>query len=191
MCLFNTKARWGFVTKFFHWGILLLILAAYLLAEGEFPFDLNMSGKEIMALHFSIGISVLCLGVLRIVWRLVNKTPELPKNTTKPAKIAMGVTYGFMYLLTILIPITGYIMVGAEGHTISMFNSFDIPNLIANNRAAAKVFEDVHETMFNVLLFFVLIHTAAALLHGFVLRDGILRRMMPFAGCCGKCTKNS
>jgi cytochrome b561 len=40
--------------------------------------------------------------------------------------------------------------------------------------------EEVHEVLFVALLTVAAIHVAAALYHHFVLKDGVLRRMLPF-----------
>jgi cytochrome b561 len=39
--------------------------------------------------------------------------------------------------------------------------------------------EEAHEILFNVLVGLALLHVAAALVHHFVKRDNILRRMLP------------
>jgi cytochrome b561 len=39
----------------------------------------------------------------------------------------------------------------------------------------------VHEQLFNILVAFAVLHIAAALKHHFVLKDDVLRRMLPQA----------
>jgi cytochrome b561 len=50
---------------------------------------------------------------------------------------------------------------------------------MARDKDLAHLFHDLHEMSATVLLALIALHTTAALFHGFVLRDGVLRAMLP------------
>src|SRR5580658_7814148 len=82
MSLRNTTRRWGAVAQLLHWLIVALIIAQVTLASlaDDAP-PLRRLG--LLAYHKSIGITILALAVLRLAWRWINPTPELP-DTLSP-----------------------------------------------------------------------------------------------------------
>jgi cytochrome b561 len=62
-----------------------------------------------------------------------------------------------------------------------LFGWFQFPALIGENHDLHETLEDVHEVLFNALLVVTVVHVAAALYHHFMLKDGVLRRMLPFS----------
>lgn len=56
---------------------------------------------------------------------------------------------------------------------------FTIPSLAPGNKALITLIENLHGTFANVLLIAAGLHALAGLVHHFVLRDNVLRRMLP------------
>jgi cytochrome b561 len=50
---------------------------------------------------------------------------------------------------------------------------------MARSKEMTQLFHDIHETTATALLVLVGLHVCAALFHGIVLRDGVLRSMLP------------
>ena len=176
----NTAAGWGAVSKFLHWIIVLLIITQYVLAEVADEMPLGFGKFETYARHKSIGITILGLAVLRLFWRWLNPTPELP-NTLKPYErfLARAVHFG-LYGFLFAQPITGWIMSNAENFPVSYFGWFTLPDLVAPDKAFGDFMEEVHETIFKCMLVLASLHVAAALKHHFWLKDDVLKRMLPF-----------
>jgi cytochrome b561 len=55
-----------------------------------------------------------------------------------------------------------------------------VPAWFAADKATSHVFKTLHELGAWVLLALIVIHAAAALFHGLILRDGVLQRMLPW-----------
>jgi cytochrome b561 len=54
-----------------------------------------------------------------------------------------------------------------------------VPMLAADNAAAGKTIDGLHQAMEWALLVMIGIHVAAALAHIFIYRDRIMQRMLP------------
>jgi cytochrome b561 len=72
-------------------------------------------------------------------------------------------------------------MSSAANYPVTLFGWFQFPALIGENHELHEVLEEVHELLFTLLLVVAAVHIAAALYHHFILRDSVLRRMLPFA----------
>jgi cytochrome b561 len=53
------------------------------------------------------------------------------------------------------------------------------PPLLAKNNALAETLTDFHGTVATIILILAGLHAAAALVHHFIMRDGVLARMVP------------
>jgi cytochrome b561 len=183
--------RYGKVAMAFHWVIALLVIAN--IALGLYMGDLPRGDPNkfmIVQLHKSIGLTVLLLSVLRLAWRLMNPAPALPRSMHPAMKLAARATHYLFYALIIFIPLTGWIMVSASplGNGTSFFGLFVLPNLPFFAGQTREQLHPVHELWesFHVYLAWsaivlVPIHVAAALFHHFLLRDDVLKRMLPGA----------
>ena len=61
----------------------------------------------------------------------------------------------------------------------TLFMLLKIPAFDPGNTALRKFVEDLHSWAANILLIVAGLHAAAALLHHFVFKDDVLRRMLP------------
>jgi len=176
----NTAVRWGTVSKFLHWIIVLLIITQYVLAEVAEDLPLGLQKFETYARHKSIGITILGLAVLRLLWRWLNPTPELP-GTLKPyERFLARVTHFGLYVFLFAQPLTGWIVSNAENFPVSYFGWFTLPDLVAPDKEFGEFMEKVHGTIFKCMLVLATLHIAAALKHHFWLKDDVLKRMLPF-----------
>lgn len=84
---------------------------------------------------------------------------------------------------TITLPLIGTISLISRGEPLFVYGLFEIPSPItALARADQRSVKEVHETLSNALLILAGLHAAAGLLHHWVLRDRVLKRMWPFGG---------
>ena len=58
------------------------------------------------------------------------------------------------------------------------FDWFTIPKLVPGVAELKKTIEELHGSFANFLLLLAGLHALAALVHHYVLRDGVLRRML-------------
>jgi cytochrome b561 len=142
-----------------HWAIAGLIMANYLISEGmEEAFDGMMEGGAVTGFtprfHVWAGVAVLVLVVLRLFVR--KASAELHEAPVGLAEILALWGHRALYLLMFAVPALG---------AISWFGGID---------ATAGL----HVIAMNVMMILVLGHAAMALFHQYVVRDGLLLKMM-------------
>ena len=85
-----------------------------------------------------------------------------------------------LYALLVAIPLSGVLMMAAKGRIFEVFGLFTMPPLMQLDRSLVHSLEEIHEVLANLMIGLVGLHTLAALMHQFVLKDGVMRRMLPF-----------
>lgn len=182
----NSKARYGLVALGLHWLIAIAIIA--MLALGIYMTDLpNSPWKfELYQLHKSIGITILVASLLRLGWRLANPPPPLPPAMPALEALAAKAAHAGFYLLMLGLPLSGWMMVSASVWNIPtrIFGLFELPHLpwfatLADKKPVEDVLKEVHETAGWLMIALLAVHVAAALRHHILLKDDILRRMLP------------
>ena len=183
MRLGNSTERWGAVSMLLHWLVAVLVFA--LLAAGfVMESGLIQDRTTLFALyqaHKSFGLLVLVLAALRLVWRLFFPVPILP-GTLKPwEKRLAGVTHIALYGLLFAQPLVGWLMVSASPLQIPTvaFGVIEVPHLIGPDKVTENALKAVHGLLAWALMAVVALHLVAALKHHLVLRDDVLRRMLP------------
>src|SRR6187397_328689 len=175
----NTTHAWGSLSKAFHWLIVLLIINQWLIAERADELK-GLAKLEALAWHKSFGMTVLMLAVLRLVWRLMNPTPELATETKPWERVLAKISHALLYALIFAMPLTGWMMSSAKNYPVSWFRLFQFPDLVAPAEQTFHRMHDVHHLLFNVLVGVALLHVAGALKHHFIDRNDVLKRMLPF-----------
>jgi cytochrome b561 len=180
MPLRNTLTDWGSLARALHWVIAVLLVVQFALAwtADEMPEE-SADRLTLIARHVSFGISVLALALVRILWRFGNPTPAPPAGARRWETIASHATHGILYLLLLVIPISGLLMSAAHGDPVSWFG-LQLPSLVSKGAAIGRPAHETHEVLGNVMLVVVGLHVLAALKHHFIARNDVLRRMRPW-----------
>ena len=179
MPLKNTRDQWGSISKLLHWLVVLLILAmAWIgLTMGDLP---NGPDKiATYALHKSIGITILVLVLLRLGWRLYAGAPApVPGTPSWQDKIA-SLTHWALYALLLAMPISGWVVNSSSGFPLQWFGLVNLPAIAGRDQELHELAENMHETLFWILITLVVLHAAAAFYHHLFQRDATLARMLP------------
>jgi cytochrome b561 len=158
-----------------------LIIIQYVLALMADDLPLGLKKLGLLARHKSFGITILMLAVVRLGWRLANREhPPLPDDLKPYERRLAHFTHVGLYILIFLQPLTGWIMSSAHKYPVSWFGLFQLPDLVAPNRALSDVLVTVHGALAWAIVVIVALHVLGALKHQFVLKDDTLRRMLPF-----------
>ncbi|MFZ5724344.1 MAG: cytochrome b [Pseudomonadota bacterium] len=178
MLLKNTEQRWGLVAQLFHWSMFLLIAGAWFAVESHEDFPKGSAERaEWMALHKALGVTIFALVWFRLAARLTQSSPA-PSGAAWQRRLAWA-THAALYLLMILMPLTGLLASQFGGKPVAWFGLFEIPVWVTEDRERAKQIMEVHEAGWSLLLTLIVLHAGAALYHQLVLKDGLLRRMLP------------
>jgi cytochrome b561 len=141
-----------------HWVIALLIPLAWLSSGGaEEALDAIEDGAAAPGFvpHVALGMAILALAILRLIVRLRRGVPEAPGAAGSLPVKAADWGHRLIYLLMIAVPLGGMSI---------WFGGMD------NG--------DIHGFFANVLMIVVLGHAFVALYHHYVVKDGLIRRMM-------------
>lgn len=163
MNLLNTRSAYGLVSRALHWVIVLAIVAQWLLAEAnEDSSPIPASSLDALTLHQSIGLMVLLLAFVRLSWRFVNVTPAWPDDM-RTYEIAMARAVHFLfYVLLFAIPMAGWALSSVEDEPLRFFNWFEVPRFVLGEE---DTLEEIHETLFNILVALAVLHLIGAAKH--------------------------
>jgi cytochrome b561 len=176
----GSKTRYNAVAQGFHWVIAALIVTQFTLAWLADDLPLGVHKLALLARHKSFGMTVLMLAVLRLLWRLFNRPPELPAGMSKIEIILAKGTHALFYILLFAMPLTGWLMSSAKNYSVSWFGRFTWPNLIGPNERAYDALKTIHQSLSWLLFAVAILHILAALKHHFWNKDDVLTRMLPF-----------
>jgi cytochrome b561 len=155
----NVKTTVGYsgIQIALHWGIALLILLAWLSAEGaEEALEAAEDGAATgFVPHVALGLAILVLVVVRLAIRLTRGAPAAPGTPGSLQVRAAQWGHRLIYLLMIAVPLGGVSI-----WFLGMDNG------------------DIHGLFANVLLIVAFGHAVMSLYHHYVLKDGLIRRMM-------------
>jgi len=176
----NTNERWGLVQQTLHWLIVALVVAQLLVGMtlGDTSAD-DPLWQSLFPVHATIGLSILIVMLVRLGWRALNPVPVLPDSLKPWQKTLAHANHWLLYILLIGLPIGGYLMVSAYGQPVPFFGA-ELPPIIPKNQGLADTIKTLHSLGAAIIVVLVALHIAGALRHGYMLKDGVLRRMAPF-----------
>jgi len=174
----TARLQYGTIAKVFHWLIVALLLVQYAIGWLMPDIHRGMKPGAPMTFHISVGITILVLMVLRLVWRLTH--PVAPESSLSPMqRLSSEVVHWLLYALVLATTVTGWLFASYRGWGVPFFYLFPMPMLAADNAAAGKAIDGLHQALDWALLVFIVIHVVSALVHIFVYRDRIMQRMLP------------
>lgn len=126
-------------------------------------------------IHKSTGVLVFLLVWIRLIARWQTAVPALPPEYPDWVRnIAHGTTH-LMYLLMIIIPISGYAVSNVNGYGVK-FYGIPLPDLFPKNLEIADAVENFHFYSAYLFLGLIVLHILGVIFHH-VQKQEILRRM--------------
>jgi cytochrome b561 len=169
-------------TIIFHWLTAILVVLLFASAEtwGFLPRGFPLR-KGLQSLHISMGILLAAVFLLRLLWRLTRgrRLPDADRNFV--AEQASKVVHTLLYALLIGQIGLGFALRWAQAEPFLFFGLFSIPTVIPIDHALARQIEGIHDNVAWMIIILAGLHAAAALIHHYWLRDGLLNRMNPSA----------
>lgn len=173
----DTVQNYGVIAKLFHWVMALLMIGMLAMGNflGAFPKEWR---SDVFLTHKSLGLLILFLVILRIIWRFMNKTPEISHRTPFYIRYAGYAAHGLLYIGMIIMPLSGWIF-ASHKYPLTFFNWFTVPYIsAADDKWLHHLAIETHAIAGNLLIFLIGLHIVAALYHQFILRDKLINRMI-------------
>jgi cytochrome b561 len=179
--------RYSAVAILLHWvsalGVLVLIGLGLTMTHADLA---PLRQFQLYQWHKSVGITVLALTALRVLWRLTHRPPTHPAGMPARERRAAGAAHALLYLLLIGLPLTGWAVVSLSPFNIPTvlyglvpWPHLPLADLVPDPDAAEGLLKRVHALGAWFLAALLAVHVAAALRHHLLLRDDVLRRMLP------------
>jgi len=163
-----------------HWLILLLLIIQFTIGWLMPDIKRDTPVTTLIGLHFSFGILILVIAVIRLVYRLTHGEPR-PEDGVPPWQTASArIIHWLLYLLLFLVPVLGWMNASWRGMPVTAFGLFQMPRLVAAHANGWGWTGGVHMLLADyAILGLVGLHVLVALYHYFVRRDGY----------CGECCR--
>lgn len=163
-----------------HWLIAFAIIGSF--SVGLYMVDLPLSPQKlkIYSWHKWAGVTIFLCVVLRLGWRLLHRPPELPAGVPAWQRSLAAATHVLLYLLMVVVPLSGWLMSSAKGFQTVWFGVLPLPDLLTKNAELGDLLQQMHKLLNYSMAALVFAHLGAALKHHFIDRDDILARMLPF-----------
>jgi cytochrome b561 len=178
----DRPATYSGLQKMIHWVTALIVLTLipvgfYMVERGKATKFDAVTG-ELYTAHKTFGFLVLGLVVLRILVRLLHGTPAPEASLNRLQVVASEAVHGLLYLALIAVPLLGWYGASAYGAR-ALLGGLTLPEIAGKDPTLAKMVLQYHGYAAIGLVALLGAHIGAALMHRFILKDGVMRRMLP------------
>ncbi len=190
----NSEDRYGKTAMLLHWAVAIFFLLLYCSVYYRQWFTVKETPENWTALqlHLSFGVTVAVFILLRVLYKLWDKTPaEVPGS--KLEHLAAKGAHIMLYVVMIYMPITGYLGTGVDTEFFFLFDITQFRETALYEQWITQglglswdEFEEpidfVHKKSGEYFVWvLILLHVSAALFHHFHKKDNVLRRMLPIS----------
>lgn len=159
-----------------HWLIAIGMIGS--LIFGLYVEDLPSTpdSGELIGLHKSLGLLVLLFALIRL-WNTTKTGFPAPLSVATKRQQKMAKAVHLLLLAgTILMPLSGILMSVGGGYPVGFFGIGIIPAQ-EENELLSQLGHITHGLGGNIIIATIILHTAAAIKHSVIDKDGTLRRI--------------
>jgi cytochrome b561 len=181
------EATYSTGARHFHWWTVALLavqmpVGLYMAYRGGVLNVWDGLTNALYSSHKTLGLVILALVLARLAYRLVHGAPGDEPTITWWQKAASHATHWSLYLLLIVVPVVGWLGISLYGAR-DVFGLFTIPALAPQNAETATRVLMLHKYLAYLTVALIAMHVGAAVvLHWLIRGDGVLARMLPWAG---------
>ena len=175
MQLLNSKIQYGLLAKLFHWITFIALII-------QVPFGFYLVGLEfsdrridLENIHILVGISIFYITLFRLIWKFLNPKPKEWKSHFKGQALIALANHFLLYLTIFAITVSGILKklyMGEKLNFIFFKYGFEKDNFVL-----ADTYYQVHIYANYLLLALVTLHILAVIVHHFIFKDKILRKI--------------
>ncbi len=170
----NTSSHYDSTTIGLHWTSAFLVVALWIIGQIADLFPKGVYQTNVWSIHVALGFALAAVLIWRIVWRFTGRR-RLPAADSGVLQILAEASHYALYLLMLATVVLGIVNALVRGY--SLFDIASLPQF--GDKELKKPITEWHELAANLLLVLAFAHSAAALAHHYVLKDGVLMRMAP------------
>ncbi len=171
----DSRERYGVVTRIFHWGMALLVIWQGLKFFDRINDGEHWIGQTLVSFHADIGSLILFLVILRIIWSAIQNNKRPLQEPASALLVKLG--HFALYACMVLMPLTGVMFLIGRGYGWNLFGV----QLISSGPEIpwmANLGITLHSPIAWIFLIVVIGHVGMALIHHFVKKDDVMKRMM-------------
>ena len=167
------------ITQTLHWLTAILVLAAFILGPEGSQQQVYAAANDFQRQwHETLGLSVFALSIMRLLWRFVDRRPT-PVPAPPWMTMASKAVLVALYLLLFAVPLTSVTGAWLQGHALSFVGGMEVAPLLGLNDGLGSALAGLHSWLADSLLVVAGVHAAAAIYHHAMLKDDVLRSMLP------------
>jgi cytochrome b561 len=165
-------------SRLLHWTMAAMVLT--MLCIGVTMVASLANYHVLVSIHRPLGIAILILVVVRFVNRQLSPLPPFPTTMSRVERLAATASELTMYTLMFILPLVGWGMLSAARYPIVLYGSVHLPFILPHDAMLYAVLRRTHTILAYLFFLTFIAHFGAILLHTLIVRDGILKRMMPW-----------
>ena len=168
--------RYDGISILLHWLTAALVVILWTLGQTIDFFAKGAPRIDARSTHIVLGATLGVVLLARMLWR-ASAGRRLPLATSGWLGLTAKVVHYGLYILVGVTVVLGIFNAWQRGDVL--FNVYTIPKLVPGDLALKRTLENLHGDFADVVLIVAGLHAAAALAHHYLLRDRVLRRMLP------------
>lgn len=171
------------IVKAIHWMLVSACIVAYLTGRAAFDFSVQApewaSRDVLFAIHRLAGIAS---ALLAIAWAAIRASQMRRIEIFRRRDAIIGLAHAILATFALLIPLTAWIGRAWGGRTEELFAVLPTYNLVSkNDLPTAHMLFTWHQFLIAVFIVLVGAHIFASFVHEFILRDGVVSKMLFFS----------
>lgn len=171
------KTTFSPLARLLHWVMAVMIVSMLFVGAGMVA-TVSARHAALVAIHKPLGVTVLVLACVRGGVRLSSRPPALPSDLPGWQKFAAHGSHLVLYALMIAMPLVGWAMLSAGGYPVTLGGGVQLPPIVPADAVWFAWLRHAHRWLAYLFFATFLAHFAAALYHGLIRRDGVLRAMV-------------
>jgi cytochrome b561 len=174
----NETARFAWSSRILHWVMAAMIVAMFFI--GVSMVASLVEYHTLVSIHRPLGIAVLLVAIVRLINRQLQPLPPFLETMSTWERRVATASERALYTLMFALPLVGWGMLSAARVPVVMAGSVVLPPILPQSTALYTVLRTAHTLLAYLFFFTFMGHLSAVLFHTIVLRDGLLRRMVPW-----------
>jgi cytochrome b561 len=178
MTMSAPRIQFAAFSRLLHWTMAAMILT--MLFIGVAMVTSLAHYHVLVSIHRPLGVAIFILAIIRFVNRQVTTLPPLPATMSRVERLAATASEYTMYGLMFALPLVGWGMLSAARYPVVLYGSVHLPFILPHDPTLYSILRKVHTVLAYLFFLTILTHLGAILFHTLIIRDGIIKRMVPW-----------